>query len=243
MRVSRWQKECFFLNDCHTEVYYINITTSTKGTHSASNFGNSRLIIPIEPRSLDSLFSYSSQRHSVKRQRRSCLNVPMAFHLSKIQRQNLRKASWPPPPLWSLCLSPALLLMLQLPRHSPDSPGLLLCTFLPAITSAGNPFPWGPTRFAPSVHSGFCSNLSFRGFCRPLCIKDHTPPHKTHTFSILLSPSIWAYYLFLPFLPGVHQSKAASCLLLDGCCWHNAWHIPSTQTFMRQMNWGLDESL
>lgn len=43
-------------------------------------------------------------------------------------------------------------------------------------------------------------------------------------WTILVQARKESWYLFLPFLPAVHQSKAASCLLLDGCCWHNAWH-------------------
>lgn len=178
------RKDAFFLNDGHTEVYYINITTSTEGTHSSSNFGNSRLIILTPPRSLESLLSYSSQSHSVKRQRRSCSNVPVASHLSKTQRQNLRMAEWPHP-LSDLSASPlpcpycpSFLAILQIRQACCSAPS---CPLSPLF---GNPFPRGPTRFAPSAHSGLCSNLSFRGFCRPPCIKDHTPPAQKHTLSL-----------------------------------------------------------
>lgn len=142
----------------YREVYYINITTSTKGTHSASNFGNNLLlIIPIEPRSLDSLFSYSSQRHSVKRQRRSWQIFPWLSHLrfkGKIWERHLAPAT----SLISLPL-PALLLMLQLLRHSPDSPGLLLCTFFTCHASAETHFLRGPHKIAPLYIQGFAQSV------------------------------------------------------------------------------------
>ena len=169
---------------------------------------------------LHSLFSMAARVILLNGKWKHDQNAPMAPHFSWIQRQNLGMVCCPPTPPPSPTVLPALLPF----SHTPTR---LLSPFMLAINSPWEQFSQGPTRLAPWLHSGLYSNLSLRDFCISPCVKEcvHTHTH-THTLSfhvlLHLSPPdiiyIYAYYLLLPFLSFLYQSRAVSCLLLDSCC-------------------------
>ena len=191
---------------------------------------------------LHSLFSMAARVILLNGKWKHDQNAPMAPHFSWIQRQNLGMVCCPPTPPPSPTVLPALLPF----SHTPTR---LLSPFMLAINSPWEQFSQGPTRLAPWLHSGLYSNLSLRDFCISPCVKEcvHTHTH-THTpypfmcYYIYRPLTSYIYMLIISYsLSSPSSTKAELCLVY---CWtHAAWYTLSTQTFVRWVGWGMNESL